>query len=263
MMRLWVHGVGVLGPGLPGWAASAPILAGAQPWAMADAVAPAPELLSPGERRRAGLTTRFALAAATEATADEPDRAALETVFASGNGDGAVVGSMLEALHVPDGAISPTQFHNSVHNAAAGYWHIAVASTRPSVSLGGHDEAFAAGLLAAALAVTVRGAPVLLCAYDTPLPPPLDAVRRTDFAFAVALVLRPAPGAGALARLELRHAAGPAEHPPPADALDALAAGNPAARALPLLRTLAARRPAALQLGLQCDARLELAVTPC
>lgn len=262
-MRLWIHAAAVLGPGLPGWAASVPILAGTQPWAMAGVLPPLPELLSPGERRRAGLTTRFALAVATEATAGEPDRAALETVFASGNGDGAVVGSMLEALHTPEGAVSPTQFHNSVHNAAAGYWHIAVASTRPSASLGGHDEAFAAGLLAAALPVAVRGAPTLLCAYDTPLPPPLAAVRRTDFPFAAALVLRPGPGAGALGLLELRHVAEAAEAVPPADELDGLAAGNPAARALPLLRALAARREAAFHLALQCDARLELRLTPC
>jgi hypothetical protein len=262
-MQMWVHGVAVLGPGLPGWAASAPVLAGAQPWAMVEAAAPPPALLSPGDRRRAGQTTRFALAVATEATEGEGDRAALDTVFASGNGDGAVVGSMLDALHVPEGAISPTQFHNSVHNAAAGYWHIAVGSTRPSASLGGHDESFSAGLLLAAVGVATRGAPTLLCAYDTPLPPPLDAARPTAFPFAAALVLRPAPGPGARAMLELRHAAEPAEAPPPADALDALATGNPAARALPLLRALAARRTATLHLALQCDARLELRLTPC
>jgi hypothetical protein len=239
------------------------MLAGTQPWEMAEAVAPPPALLSPTERRRTGLSTRFALAAATEATASEPNRAALETVFASGNGDGTVIGAMLDAMHDPEGAISPTQFHNSVHNAAAGYWHIAIGATTPSVSLGGHDEAFSAGLLAAAVAVAARGATVLLCAYDTPLPPPLSAVRRTDFPFAAALVLRPAPGEGALALLELRHAAAPAEPVPPCDALDALADGNPAARALPLLRALAARRAAELHLPLQCDARLELRLTPC
>ena len=48
----------------------------------------------------------------------------------------------------PNGTISPTQFHNSVHNAAAGYWHIAAGSAAPSLSVGGHDGAFAAGLLA-------------------------------------------------------------------------------------------------------------------
>ncbi len=262
-MRVWIAGVSVLGPGLPGWALSEAALAGAAPWAMADAVAPPPALLPPTERRRTGVTVRFALAAATEATAEEADRAALETVFASGNGDGPVVGGILDALHDPEGAISPTQFHNSVHNAAAGYWHIAVGSTMPSVSVGGHDGAFAAGLLAAVTAVRARRRAVLLCAYDTPMPPPLDAKRPTAFAFSTGLVLRPEPGEGVRAELALRYLAEPAPAAPAGEGLDALATGNPAARALPLLRALAARREAVLRLPMLPDAHLEARVTPC
>jgi hypothetical protein len=266
-MRCGIGGVAVIGPGLPGWTASEAALAGAAPWARAEVAAPPPALLPATERRRTSPAVRLALAAAAEATAEEADPAAIETVFASGNGDGAVVGGILEALHDPGGpvAISPTQFHNSVHNAAAGYWHIGVGSTAPSVSLGGHDGTFAAGLLAAATAVATRRAAVLLCAYDVPLPEPLAAVRPTGAAFAAAFVLRPAPeGAGARAVLDLRHVAEPAPAPPPpADALDALAEENPAARALPLLRALAARRAAVLHLPLLEDSHLELRVAPC
>jgi hypothetical protein len=205
---------------------------------------------------------RFALAAAAEATEEEPDRAGLETVFACSNGDGAIVSAILETLHDPAGvAISPTQFHNSVHNAAAGYWHIAAGSTAPSVSLGGHDFSFAAGLLMAATAVVTRGRPVLLCAYDTPMPPPLDQVRRTGISFAAALVLRPATAEGTA--LTLRYVAGPAEPLPVIDALDALVLENPAARSLPLLRELAARRRAILRLPLLKDAHLEAQLSPC
>jgi hypothetical protein len=266
-MRAFLGGVSVFGPGLAGWAASRPILAGLQPWAMAEALPPAPAILSPGDRRRAGATVRFALAAATEATEAEPDRAAFETVFASGNGDGAVVGGILDALHDPEGVVSPTLFHNSVHNAAAGYWHIAVGSTMPSVSLGGHDGALAAGLLAAMGAVATRGRPVLLCAYDTPMTAPLSGVRPTAFPFAFAGLLRPA-AEGAQAMLELRYVAAPAPAADPPDAgsapeLEALSAGNPAARALPLLRALAARRAARIHLPLPPDSHLELRVTPC
>jgi hypothetical protein len=262
-MRAYIAGVAVLGPGLPGWEAAEAVLAGAAPWQPADCVPPPPALLPPTERRRTGQTVRLALAAATEATAAEPDRAALETVFASGNGDGPVVGSILDALHDPEGAISPTQFHNSVHNAAAGYWHIAVGSTAPSVSVGGHDGVFGAGLLAAATAVCARRRPVLLCAYDTPLPAPLAAKRRTDFPFAAGLVLRPGPGEGVRAMLDIRYVAEALPEAPFADALDALAEGNAVARALPLLRAVAARRAALLRLRLTADAHLEVQVTPC
>lgn len=261
-MKAFVTGIAVFGPGLPGWAASEAMLAGTAPWIMTEALPPAPTILAAGDRRRAGATVRFALAAATEATAAAPDRAALETVFTSGNGDGAVVGNILDALHAPDGAVSPTLFHNSVHNAAAGYWHIAVGSTMPSLSLGGHDGAFAAGLLAAMGAVATRGRPVLLVAYDTPLPPPLDAVRPTAFPFATGCIL--APGReDARAALTLRYVAEPAPPDAPAEGLDALATGNPAARALPLLRALAARRAALVRLPLLEDAHLEIRVEPC
>lgn len=261
-MKIWVSGVAVLGPGLPGWAASEAVLAGTQPWAQADAVAPPPAILPATERRRTGQTVRFALAAASEATEGVTDRTALETVFASANGDGMTVGGILDAMHTPEGAISPTQFHNSVHNAAAGYWHIAIGSTAPSVSLGGHDGVFGAGLLAAGTAVAARGAGVLLCAYDTPLPEPLAACRPTAFGFATALVLRPVPE-GARALLELRHVASPPLDEFAPDGLDALPRGNAVARALPLLRALAGRREATVRLMLTPRSHLECRVTPC
>jgi len=256
----------VLGPGLPGWAASEAVLAGAAPWMPADCAVPPPAMLPPTERRRASLAVRLALAAAAEAAAGEADAAALDTVFASSNGDGAVVGAILETLSRPDGAISPTQFHNSVHNAAAGYWGIGVGSASPSISVGGHDDAVAAGLLQAAAAVSARRRRVLFCAYDAPLPPPLAAVRRTTVPFAAAMVLLPEPGASARAALDLRYRGGEPPLAPAAasaDPLDALAAENPAARLLPLLRALAARRPAALRLPLLGDAVLEIGLAPC
>ncbi|WP_421989555.1 beta-ketoacyl synthase chain length factor [Roseococcus sp.] len=259
-MRAWIRGLSVWGPGLAGWAASEPVLAGHAEWARTEAQAPPPALLAATERRRAGATVRFALAAAGEATQDE-DRVALETVFASANGDGAVIGAMMAAMHDPQGAISPTQFHNSVHNAAAGYWHIAAGSTAPSLSVGGHDGSFAAGLLAAMTSVVAGGRPILLCAYDTPMPPPFEAVRRTDFPFAVAMVLHPQP-AGAQAAIALSYRPGAAP-PSPTEGLDALAEGNAAARALPLLRALAARRAARIALPYLEDAHLEIEVAPC
>jgi Beta-ketoacyl synthase, N-terminal domain len=264
-LRCWVGGVAVLGPGLAGWKASEAMLAGVAPWTPAELALPPPTMLPATERRRTSLAVRLALAAAAEAASSEANAAALETVFASSNGDGAVVSAILETLTDPAGAISPTQFHNSVHNAAAGYWGIGVGSTSPSISIGGHDDTVAAGLLQAAAAVATRRCRALFCAYDAPLPPPLDAVRRTTIPFAAALVLLPDPVASAQAALTLhfRPDAPPGDDAAPADPLDALAAENPAARALPLLRALAARRTAALRLPLLGDASLEIELAPC
>ena len=264
-LSVWVSGVSVLGPGLPGWTAAEPILAGAAPWVQADFVPPPPSLLPPTERRRTSLAVRLALAAAydaVQASGLPPEE--LAPVFASSNGDGAVIGAILDALQPREVAISPTQFHNSVHNAAAGYWAIAVGSNRSSVSLGGHDRVFATGLMQAAAQVVAARVPVLYCAYDAPLPPPLAAKRRTDVAFAAALVLMPAQGAAARARLDLAFAAEAASGDPEvAGMLGALQAMNPAARALPLLMALAARREARFLFPLDVESRLELGVVPC
>jgi hypothetical protein len=267
-VRCRIGGLAVLGPGLPGWAASEAVLAGREPWVPSEVALPPPALLPPTERRRTSPAVRLALAAAAEAAAGE-EAAALDTIFASSNGDGTVVGAILEALTDLAGAISPTQFHNSVHNAAAGYWGIGVGSLRSSVSIGGHDDTLAAGLLQAVASVATggEGRGLLFCAYDAPLPQPLAGVRHTTVPFAAAMVLRPAePGdRPARAVLELRYVAepAPAAPPPPRDALDALAAENPVARALPLLRALAARRPARLLLPLLGDAHLDLVLEPC
>lgn len=263
-LQVAVGGVAVLGPGLAGWDAARPVLAGEAPWQEAPCTPPPPALLPATERRRTSPAVRLALAVAAEAVQRSglpPEE--LDSVFASSNGDGQVVGAILDALHAEDGVISPTQFHNSVHNAAAGYWGIAVGSARPSVSVGGHDAVFGLGLLHAAAVAVAQREPVLVCAYDAPLLPPLDAVRRTELPFATALVLLPAPRPGALAMLTLRHVALPGAEPAAAEGLDGLALRNPVARALPLLRALAAGRAAAFTLGLLDESRLELSLAPC
>ena len=239
-----VRGVSVWAPGLPGWDAARPVLAGTQPYLSAELAVPAPTLLSPVERRRTGRVTRLALAAAGQAVAASGLPAAgLRSVFGSGNGDAATVSAILEALSQPGGAVSPTQFHNSVHNAPAGYWSIGNASTAPSISVGAFDCTFAAALLAAAAEARSSAAPVLLVVYDAEMPAPLEQVRPTPAAFAASLVLAPT---GDGPRLTLEHRPDPGETVPNDPALHALFHANPAARALPLLQCLAAGRDAGL-----------------
>ncbi len=271
MSQARIIGVGLWGSGLPGFPASRAVLAGEAPWAADDAPPPVPGLLPPAERRRLGTTVRLALAAAAEAVAMAGiDPHTAHNVFATSNGDGAVVHALLEELARPAPLLSPTQFHNSVHNAAAGYWTIAIGSRAPTQCVALHDATFAAGLLAA-MVERAAGAPVLLCVHDAPLPAPLAAKRRTETGFAAAFVLAPVgaeavgaeAAAASLGRLAVRYEAAPALAPfaslPPA--LRRLAAGNPAAQALPLLAAIAAGRPARLALP-YLDARLDLAFEP-
>jgi hypothetical protein len=232
-----VAGVGLLGPGLPGWEAAQAVLTGA-PWEPVEVVLPPPTILSATERRRTGPVARLALAvaqAATQASGLPPG--GLRPVFGTSNGDGVTVVAILEALVQPDGFVSPTQFHNSVHNAAAGYWSIGTGSQRPATCLGAYDWTFGASLMKAVAECDMTEEPVLLCVYDVPLPGALGAKRPMDAPFGMALVLTPS---GDGPRISLRWSGEAAtDDQPHHPALRALAAGNPAARSLRLLETLA------------------------
>ena len=264
-MEAWILGVSLCGPGLDGWAASRPVLAGEQAYLARPVLLAAPAILPPNERRRTGAAVRLALhlaEAASEmagiATGDIP------SVFATSNGDGVVMHAILETL-AAGAPISPTQFHNSVHNAGAGYWSIATGSRQPTSCLSGHDATAAAALLKAVAAVAVEQQPVLLCAYEVPLAEPLASRHPTAGSFGAGLVLAPAAAERALGRLAVSY------HPdgivsdagaPRAAALRELAAGNPAARLLRLLESLAVGATDRFALSL-LDGHVEITLHPC
>ncbi|MGH8255204.1 MAG: beta-ketoacyl synthase chain length factor, partial [Steroidobacteraceae bacterium] len=112
MIEVFVIGVGLHGPGLAGWEASRGVLAGHEPFAGEPPPLPSPAILAPNERRRASTVVRLALAVADEAAgmAGLPP-GGMNGVFASANGDGALVHTILETLAEPAGQVSPTQFH--------------------------------------------------------------------------------------------------------------------------------------------------------
>ncbi len=246
ILQATILGASVWGPGLEGWAASRPVLAGEAVYEPRPSPPPAPSVLPATERRRSGPVVRLALAAAAEAAAlSGAALPMLRSVFASSNGDGPVVGAILEALATAgdERVVSPTQFHNSVHNAASGYWSIAIGSQAAATCIGCHDDSWAAGLLTAMAELEGSGGPVLLCAYDHPMPEPLLAVRPTGPAFAAALVLGAAQ-TGPQIRVQhdpLNAAPAPEMADP---TLATLLRSNPAARALPILAALASARAA-------------------
>ena len=248
-MKVQLLGVGLLGPGLADWAQGAALLR--LGYASAATTVPAPQLLPATERRRAGTVVKASIVVAEQAVAAAGLHAAqLPTVFTSSTGDPSNCHLLCEALARPERLVSPTRFTNSVHNAAAGYWHIALHSRAPSTSLAAYDASFAAGLLEAAVQCLAAQTPVLLVACDVPYPEPLHALRPVADVFAVALVLGPVAASGADAAtaaaagpvLEL-HSVGDgvldADTPCAAPALEALRQGIPAARVLPLLVALA------------------------
>ncbi len=241
-MRISIEGIGVLGPGLNGWPASQAILAGAAPWADTAVVIPPGDLLPPAERRRTGPPVKLALAVGCEAIAQSQRNAAdLPAVFASSAGDGDNMHYIFDMLSRNGREVSPTRFHNSVHNAPSGYWSIATKSMAPTMSLACFDASFAAGLIEAATQTLASGNAVVLIAYDTPYPQPLHATRPINAALGVALVLAGNQTNRSLAELEISIVrAGTASTPIANAGLETLRLGIPTARSLPLLTALAA-----------------------
>ena len=238
-----IAGVGIVGPGLECWAEAREVLAGKRGYERRKTVIPSPEALPAVERRRAGAGVRLSLAVGLAAAADagrEPRE--LAAIFASSTGDGHTLHEICEALASDDRLISPTRFHNSVHNAPAGYWGIATGAMQPSDCLAAYDASFGAGLVEAMGRIAADPAlPVLLIAYDAPYPEPLHAVRPVPDSFGVGLVVAPAAataavGGGPIISVSMTHDA-PTMLP---DAnLESLRRAIPAARALPLLALLA------------------------
>ena len=257
-MQVQLVAQGVLGPGLTDWRVARAVLAGTAPYVPAAAPEPAPALLPATERRRASASVRWALAVGEQALrACGRDSAGLATVFASCGGDGVITHQICEALAVPAHAVSPTRFHNSVHNAPAGYWGIAAQSHAPSTSLSGYHGAFAIGLLEAATQATVEARSVLLIAYDLPYPEPMHTLWPIAHPFAAALLLDPPTGAGAALDIELCE--GPASESWPA-ALPAELRANPAARAMELFAAVSRSGPARIELPYSEASHLSIGV---
>ena len=190
--------------------------------------------------------------AAQACAAADREPSALASVFTSSHGDTAITDYMCSTLAQAPRELSPIRFHNSVHNAPAGYWTIAARCHAASTSISGYTASFAGGLLEAAVQALAGDEPVLLVAYDTVSPQPLAEVVPSAPAFGIALVLAPARAGDGLPGLLLLPDA--QAKPTPLvlpDAFAAIAAGNPmAASALPFATALVSDAAATLVLPL-------------
>lgn len=261
-MKLYVDGVGLLGPGLAGWADSKTVLAGRAPYRPADVVLAPSALLPAAERRRMTDNVKLALAVGNEAL-PEGLAAQTRTIFTSSGGDGATIAAILETLATDQREVSPTRFHNSVHNAPAGYWGIAMQSREPSTSLCAHDFSFAAGLIEAFAQGLTQDQPVLLIAYDVPYPGPLGAARSIAGICGIGLLVSPHRGDRSVASITL--ALTRTEKPDTLmidPALDRLRTGIPAARGLPLLAALARETRSSVVLHAMAGNVVEIDVDP-
>ncbi len=265
-MKIWINAVGLAARGLDGWQRSQAVLRGEQPYEPRELDKYAPLLLPPNERRRATRMVRLAFRACEDMMNNaRGDIAVAEcaAVFASSGGDFPIVDQICTALCQPERQVSPTQFHNSVHNSAAGYWSLATGSRAPSTSLSAFDDSFYAGFLEAVNLCTVEQIPTILAVYDIAPPEPLQSKRPVSEDFGLALLLAPQQSPGALFALEVRRM-----QPCPSTAaenalLEPLRGKNPAARALPLLELLAGKKTGEIVLSGEHSPALNIEVFPC
>ena len=238
-LQAWIDGIGLIAPGLPDWKTAQAVLRGEQAFVSAPSLLPTPDLLPPAERRRASRVVKLSLALGLQAvTQAHADASTLATVFTASGADGHNCHALCEQLASEDRQISPTRFHNSVHNAAAGYWGIATRSMAKCQTIGAFDASLGAGLLDAMAQVALDGQPVLLVAYDSEYPQPLQAHRDTSDCAGVALLLSPTRRPASLSGIELRSSALAADvmtHPE----LEVLRHRVPALRIFPMLERLA------------------------
>ena len=258
-LHAFIDGVAFWSPALPGWGAARAAFRGEATPAAPTLRRPAPEMLAPAERRRATDSVCLALEVAAHAVAQSGlDAAQLLSVFTSAHGDLGVTDYVCSTLVNTPLLLSPTKFHNSVHNAASGYWSMATGCLQASTAVSAFEHSFAAGLLEALVQCSAEARPVLLVGCDIEACGPLAGTTASRGLLGVALVLVPERSARSSARLDAALVLGTSASVPLRTAPARAHSGNAMADALPLFEALALAQGAALRMPLTAQMSLQL-----
>jgi len=201
---VFINSIGIIGPGIRDWSHCREILAGGEQYEKSEMPKLVPSILPANERRRTTPMIKLALHVATEAI-NNADISAMEvcSVFASSNSDLEIIDRICNDLMLPDHPVSPIQFHNSVHNAPAGYWSIGTGSQLPSTSLSGGLASVVAGLIEASTLALIENETVLLVIYDCPVAGLLNDATHMKEPFACAMVLTTDETTDSLAKIQM------------------------------------------------------------
>lgn len=242
-------GIGAWGPAFNNWSElqalfANPAIGDELQWATQ---VPKPEIIPANERRRAPLPVR----AAVEVSWQALQQAGLASsdvacVFGSGLGDTEITDYMCRVLTTAEKQLSPTKFHNSVHNAAAGYWTISTGCMKSANSIAAYQNTAGLALLEAIIQCEQHQEPVLVTLFDTAAHDTYRQIFPCEHSFAAALLLVPAGSANApIAQFQIgdETATQSVALELPHEKLDNLYRDNPAAKVLGLLQQLAAKMP--------------------
>jgi len=259
MTEIDIVGVGVWSEYFSDWDEFCSVLAGG---AIPQVAALKPELIAANERRRAPLFVKMAVEVMDQACrmgALEPSEVA--TVFASVYGDMQITDYMCRTLDAAPRTISPTRFHNSVHNASTGYWAIATQSQRPANAISAYLHSAPMALLEGAIQALEEDIPVLVCVQELASPATIKPIYDSEQSFSTALLLTPpAHCASPLASLRIGVSSEKSEFPEAPEIPGVDWSHNLGARFVPLLAALATARDTELQLPLSKSSSLAVSL---
>lgn len=194
-MNFTFAGIGAWGRGFQDWPSLHALLSGRSQPENLEFLPPKPAAIPARERRRAPLSVKLAVEVAGQAC-EMADVAPSETacVFASAMGDMDITEYMCRTVVSNQPAVSPTKFHNSVHNAPVAYWSISSGITLSSNAVAAGHYSASASLMEAINQCSVEGRPVLWVAQDIATPACFRFMFDSDQPCAFALLLLPSEG---------------------------------------------------------------------
>ena len=238
MAEFDITGVGVWSAHFPNWAA---FCRGLETGVWSYGAELDPDVIPTRERRRAPQSVKMAVEVMGQACRmAEMNPGDLATVFSSAMGDMQITDSMCRTLAAHPELVSPTLFHNSVHNAPLGYWSIAMGSHAPASAVAAHHFSASIAMLEAAVQCFEESTPVLLVVQEGEAPFVLRGACESGRPLAVGLLLTPAGTTGkCMARVGFTVKPNGIAWPALPAGLAESYSGNPSGKMLPLLAVLA------------------------
>lgn len=238
MSKVDICGLGAWGPTFADWPS---FCHGLQSGEWSTDVLVQPDLIPPRERRRAPQFVKMAIEVmhqACEMATINPSDVAV--VFSSAMGDMQITDYLCRALAETPKIVSPTRFHNSVHNAAPGYWSIATGAHSPTTAVSAHQYTASIAFVEAAIQVIEEDTPVVLVTQELAAPLPLFDSCPSEQTFSAAFLMTP-PGHSATtaSSVEFSISQTAARWPEADSRLERSYANNFGARFLPLLIAIA------------------------
>ena len=187
MTELEIAGVGLWSPYFANWECFTGALLSGQ-WS--DDARLQPDLIPPRERRRAPLSVKLAVETMSQACEmAQADAGQAAVVFSSAMGDIQITDYMCKVLAAPPRMVSPTKFHNSVHNATTGYWSIVSQTHAATNAVSAYQYTAPTALLETLIQATEEPAPALLVAQEMASVGPLHYACPSLHPFSMALLI--------------------------------------------------------------------------